>query len=500
MSSFIKEYKRVFFGLLLITLLMAGFRGGIVQAQEGPHGNTSTVLVMDLSGSMNDPDMSGVSKLDAAKAAANQLLQAIAQESGNLAVHQVGLVSFREVATIESPLTTDMASLQAIVNQMWADNGTNISDGVEKALDMLATAPAENRKYIILLSDGLPNNGLETIDQFLAGPVARARSMNVCINTIGLGEGGEMNADLLRAIAEGSGCGKYYPASESFQLRAVYVQLRHITTGERVETWEGNIHQGEEVQVGDYQVLQYQEALDVSLVWPGSKLVIQLKDPKNAVVDQNYPGAQIFDTPASQRILVKKPIPGNWGLNVIGVQVPEQVIPYSLVASSRMMQVTPTWTPTPTIAATPTPIPVATPTPVPTPMSPPEKGGSGMGWFLLLLAVAVLIIVIVLFSARRKRQSGAYLEIAAGPFTGQRFYITKTPFFIGRSSTNDLVLNDPQLSRRHAVIQLGGGVYTIEDLRSQLGVLVNGQRVLRAPLTDGTHIQLAQTVFTFHQS
>ena len=479
--------------LVLLPLLFVN-----VFAQEGPQGGSSTVMVMDLSDSMNEPEASGVSKLEAAKSAARLLLEAIAQESGSYGVHQVGLVSFSEFARIDSPLTTDMAGLEALVNQMVASGGTNISDGLDKALDILASASPEKRKYIILLSDGIPNNGLTTIDEFLAGPVARAKSMNVCINTIGLGAGGQMNADLLRAIAEGSGCGSFYLADEAFQLRAIYVLLRHRTTGERVELWEGNIHQDEEIQVGDYEVLQNQESLDISLVWPGSKLIIQMKDPQGRLVDPNYPGSNFFETPASQRILVQNPMPGRWLLGVKGVQVPEPVIPYSLVASSRMMQVTPTWTPTRIPSATPIPTTMPTATPLPAP--PPNKGGSGMAWFILLMAGAIIGIVFVVSRARRKRHLGAYLEIAAGPYAGKRFYITKTPFFIGRSSTNDLVLSDPELSRRHAVIQFQQGVYIIEDLGSKLGVIVNGQRVLSAPLSEGAHIQLAQTIFTFHQT
>jgi len=174
-----------------------------------------------------------VKLMDAAKAAAVQLLQAIGQENAGSPIHQMGLVSFRNEAKVESPLIADMASLETKVQQMWPDGGTNIGDGLYKALDLLAGATG--RKFIILLSDGLPNNGLQSPQEFLDGPVAQAKSMGVCIYTIGLGEGGEMNAELLRSIAEGSGCGQFYLAKEAFQLRAIYVRIQHETTGERVQ-------------------------------------------------------------------------------------------------------------------------------------------------------------------------------------------------------------------------------------------------------------------------
>jgi Mg-chelatase subunit ChlD len=118
---------------------------------------TTTVLVMDLSGSMADPEATGISKIDAAKQAAIQLLQAIEQENNNR-IHGVGLISFREVAKVENPITTDIATLKLQIQQMYPDGGTNISDGLFKSLDLLANAPSANQRFIILLSDGMMKN------------------------------------------------------------------------------------------------------------------------------------------------------------------------------------------------------------------------------------------------------------------------------------------------------------------------------------------------------
>ena len=463
------------------------------QSSEG----TTTVLVMDLSGSMGDPEGSGVLKIEAAKTAANQLLQAIAQINQTAPIHQVGIVSFRDVAQIESPPTIDMTHLQDLVSQMSPDGGTNLGDGLYKALEALSQV-STSRKYIIVLSDGLPGPGLETIDEFLNGPVAQAKAMGVCIHTVGLGAGGEMNAELLRAIAEGSGCGQFYLAAEAFQLRTIYVRLQHETTGERVQEWQGEIHQGEEVTVGTYEVLPNQEALDLTLLWPGSDLIIRPKDPNNVLVDRNYPNATFFDTPASQRVIIRYPTPGHWTLGVFGADVPESVSPFHLVASSRMLAITPT--PTPTVTLTPSPTGTRTPTPTtPTPTpphEPPRK--SGWIWLLLLGAIAVVVMSIMIFWARKQRRT-PYLQIAVGPYAGHRFVITKTPFYIGRSTTNDLVINDPEISRRHAVILFEHEQYRIQDLNSKAGVIVNGQRVRAQILQPGDVIQIGSTTLRFEE-
>jgi hypothetical protein len=48
---------------------------------------------------------------------------------------------------------------------------------------------------------------------------------------------------------------------------------------------------------------------------------------------------------------------------------------------------------------------------------------------------------------------------------------------IGRDSTNEIVINDAEISRRHARLTFQGGKYVLEDLGSTNGTFVNGQRL-----------------------
>lgn len=50
-------------------------------------------------------------------------------------------------------------------------------------------------------------------------------------------------------------------------------------------------------------------------------------------------------------------------------------------------------------------------------------------------------------------------------------------FFIGRDRDCQLVVDDPVVSRRHALLVIGPGGVTVEDLGSRNGVLVNGDRI-----------------------
>jgi pSer/pThr/pTyr-binding forkhead associated (FHA) protein len=51
---------------------------------------------------------------------------------------------------------------------------------------------------------------------------------------------------------------------------------------------------------------------------------------------------------------------------------------------------------------------------------------------------------------------------------------------IGRSVTSDIVIPDPTVSRRHAVISCRDGGYFIEDACSRYGLFVNGRRITEA--------------------
>src|SRR5437764_15272008 len=50
-------------------------------------------------------------------------------------------------------------------------------------------------------------------------------------------------------------------------------------------------------------------------------------------------------------------------------------------------------------------------------------------------------------------------------------------FAVGRNASCQLSLDDPLVSRRHAIFELQGGAVTIEDLNSRNGVIVNGHRI-----------------------
>jgi serine/threonine protein kinase len=79
--------------------------------------------------------------------------------------------------------------------------------------------------------------------------------------------------------------------------------------------------------------------------------------------------------------------------------------------------------------------------------------------------------------------------------TGEVIPLVKETTVVGRSAKCDLVLEAPEVSRRHCrVIRLAEEVL-VEDLGSSQGTCVNGARVTRARLRDGDRLEIAGQVF-----
>ena len=78
------------------------------------------------------------------------------------------------------------------------------------------------------------------------------------------------------------------------------------------------------------------------------------------------------------------------------------------------------------------------------------------------------------------------------------FDLAGTHITIGRESGNDIVVQDINASRKHAVMRLTNqGAWTITDLGSKNGTLVNGAPVASHTLNPGDVITIGRTEFEF---
>ena len=78
------------------------------------------------------------------------------------------------------------------------------------------------------------------------------------------------------------------------------------------------------------------------------------------------------------------------------------------------------------------------------------------------------------------------------------YKMANTRITIGRDVSNDLILNHPTVSKRHAEIVFNGNHFDVIDLGSTNKVIVNGKFFQRTLLRGGDIIGLGEAVLTFY--
>jgi hypothetical protein len=129
----------------------------------------------------------------------------------------------------------------------------------------------------------------------------------------------------------------------------------------------------------------------------------------------------------------------------------------------------------PPVAAQPQMAPPPTPAPVPPPVAPAAPPRAAGPPLAPLSATAT-----------------PFLVFKDGPLAGRRFPI-ETQVVLGREKT-DIVVDDPEVSRQHALMRWVEGRLELSDLRSANGTFVNGRRLDQSgELHDGDVVKIGMT-------
>jgi pSer/pThr/pTyr-binding forkhead associated (FHA) protein len=92
------------------------------------------------------------------------------------------------------------------------------------------------------------------------------------------------------------------------------------------------------------------------------------------------------------------------------------------------------------------------------------------------------------------------LFVVEGPDRGRSFALGPQSV-VGRDPTSAIHLTDEEVSRRHAIIMLGEGRCTIEDLGSSNGTYLDDQPVEgEASIATGARIGVGQTVLELREA
>jgi Ca-activated chloride channel family protein len=228
----------LFISLAAIGSMIVGFANPHIPLEQSKEG-VNVVLVIDVSGSMQATDYKP-DRLEAAKNSAKILVDSL-QPKDN-----AGIVIFGTGATTAAYLSPNKDKVLEKLFTIAPTNGeTAIGDGLSLGIDM-ATSIQNQKKVVILLSDGVSNAGVIPTSE----AISFAKSNNIQVYTVGLGAKGktllgydffgnpqyaELDENTLKSIADKTG-GKYFKSVDPKTLNEIYQNISSDIKREKEET------------------------------------------------------------------------------------------------------------------------------------------------------------------------------------------------------------------------------------------------------------------------
>jgi tetratricopeptide (TPR) repeat protein len=94
--------------------------------------------------------------------------------------------------------------------------------------------------------------------------------------------------------------------------------------------------------------------------------------------------------------------------------------------------------------------------------------------------------------------NGPKLVVTAGPKEGEEFPLEDEEYVVGRSTDNPICIQDTSVSRKHIALRRVGSGWTVSDLGSGNGTLVNGEQITdEMVLANGDIITMGDTEVTY---
>ncbi len=238
-TLFFSRWRRYLLILMWLLLIVSGmglqWQGAPLQL---PRNGRDILLAIDLSGSMQTPDMKLHGKTESRLAIVKQVAnQFIAKRVGD----RIGLILFGTHAYLQTPLTFDRTTVRYMLNDAsigLAGIRTAIGDAIGLSIKRLLHYPKDSRA-LILMTDGGNNAG--TIEPIKAAQMAAQAGIK--IYTIGLGANrmvvnspfgpqvinpsSDLDINLLKRIAKITG-GEFFRANQGDTLEKVYQKINQL--------------------------------------------------------------------------------------------------------------------------------------------------------------------------------------------------------------------------------------------------------------------------------
>ena len=138
------------------------------------------------------------------------------------------------------------------------------------------------------------------------------------------------------------------------------------------------------------------------------------------------------------------------------------------------------------------------PTPIPVPQTMTREQLAGMGGAAAATGAGIAAAGAAHMAPAKPAAPVRPLAQLVDVVTGDTYELTSARATVGRErSVADVVLRDPNVSRRHAELTFTGSDWSIEDLNSTNGTMVNNRRITRCPLRNGDVLTFGLSTFEF---
>lgn len=177
------------------------------------------VLVLDTSGSM------GGTPLDETKKASINFVDTILEENAS-----IGVVNYDDESNIASDFSNSKNALDSVINDLGTGGNTDIESGLRAAGQMLDQSNSE-KKIIVLMSDGEPNDGL--VGDELIAYADELKDEGIYIYTLGFFEslGDKTAAQSLMERIASEGC--HYEVSDADSLVFFFGDIADQINGQK---------------------------------------------------------------------------------------------------------------------------------------------------------------------------------------------------------------------------------------------------------------------------
>ena len=192
----------------------------VLSSWENQRRKVDVMLILDRSGSMNDP-VGGVTKIVAAKQGLVEFVNLLGDSDG------LGLTAFSDTIDVLTPVSALGPKRQAVlglIDGISANGATYLYDTIDQQFKALQSSNSRHIKVIIVLTDGMDQTSQHTTkDQLLSDITAKGTNAGQSIKIFTIAYGNDADVSVLTQVANASGGQEY--AGNPQNIQQVYLDI-----------------------------------------------------------------------------------------------------------------------------------------------------------------------------------------------------------------------------------------------------------------------------------